>query len=134
MADVLLTAMVLHAGEPGATRVCGTALTPAAVSDAIRALDGADLHLEGPADATMAIAGGPCRFFVHATYDNDTFSVPVDAEVAGAGGEDLVVLTVSGRRSAFPAGSLLDAETAVAVALRWATEIALDASVDWRAG
>jgi hypothetical protein len=132
MSDVQLTAMVLRAGEPDATRVCGAALTSAAVSEAIRALDGADLHLEGPADATMAIAGGPCRFFVHATYDNDTFSVPVVAE--GAGDDDLVVLTVSGRRSAFPAHSLLDAETAVAVALHWATAIALDASVDWRAG
>jgi hypothetical protein len=134
MADVQLTAMVLRAGEPEATRMCGASLTRAAVCDAIRALDGADLHLEGPADATMVVGGGPCRFFVHATFDNDTFSVPVVRDARGDEDAGLVELVVAGRPTAFPAHSVLDAETTVAVALCWATAITLDASVEWRAG
>jgi hypothetical protein len=130
MAALPLTAMVLRAGGPNATRVSGASLTRAAVRDAVRGLVGGDLHLEGPADATMVVGGGPFAFFVHATFDNEAFAVPV---LARAGAEP-VVLTVAGRPAAFPAHSVLDAETTVAVALRWATAIELDASVDWRAG
>jgi hypothetical protein len=130
---VLLSAMVVRPGEPGARRVSGAALTDGAIADAVRGLRGADLHLEGPDDATMAIAGGPCRFFVHATFDNATFAVPVRREDAHAGA--LAEVTVSGRRSALPARSVLDADTAVAVALRWATAMQLDdARVDWSTG
>jgi hypothetical protein len=128
MAALPLTAMLLRAGGPDATRVCGASLTCDAVRDAVRGLAGGSLHLEGPGDATLVVGGGPTAFFVHATFDNESFAVPV---LAGAGAEP-VVLTVAGRPAAFPAHSVLDAETTVALALRWATTIALDASVEWR--
>jgi hypothetical protein len=128
MAVLPLTAMLLRAGGPDATRVSGASLTRAAVRDAVRGLAGGSLHLEGPADATLVVGGGPTAFFVHATFDNESFAVPVLAGVDAAP----VVLTVAGHPAAFPAHSVLDAETTVAIALRWATAIALDASLEWR--
>jgi hypothetical protein len=111
-------------------RVEGGALTVEAVAAAVTALDGEErneVYLESAGEATLVVAGGPELCFIYATFDNATFLVP---ETGREG--DPVELMAGGQVATFPTDSLVDKETAAAVATTWAQSGKLDVRVDWR--
>jgi hypothetical protein len=133
MAEPLhITALVVSTwsgGNVAAERVEGAALTLDGVAAAVRALDGDernDLSLESAGEATMVVAGGPELCFIYATFDSTTFLIP---ETGREGGP--VELMAGGQLGIFPADTLVDKETAAAVAATWARSGALDTRLGW---
>jgi hypothetical protein len=132
MAEQLhVTALVVARRSGGEERIEGAALTADAVAAAVRALDGEErdeVSLESAGEATLVVAGGPELCFIYATFDNQAFLVPESGREG-----DPVELMAGGQLGTFPAGKLVDRETAVAVATTWAHSGELDARLDWRA-
>ncbi|HEV7493391.1 hypothetical protein [Baekduia sp.] len=133
MAEPLhITALIVLTWSDGdvvAERVEGAGLTLDGVAAAVRALDGDernDLSLESAGEATMVVAGGPELCFIYATFDSRTFLIP---ETGREG--DPVELMAGGQLGIFPAGNLVDKETAAAVATIWARTGALDTRLGW---
>jgi Immunity protein Imm1 len=128
-----ITALVVSTwsgGDVHEERVEGDGLTVEAVVAAVTALDGRarnDVYLESAGEATLAAAGGPELCFIYATFDNMVFLVP---ETGREG--DPVELMAGGQVGIFPADSLVDRETAAAVAATWARTGELDPQIGWR--
>lgn len=134
MAEQLhITALVVSAwsdSEVHEERIEAEALSVGAVAAAVAALDGEernDVYLESAGEATLVVAGGPELCFIYATFDNTVFLVPE----TGCEG-DPVELTAGGQLGIFPPDSLVDRETAAAVAATWARTGELDTRVGWR--
>jgi hypothetical protein len=127
------TALVISTrigGDVRERRVEGEALTLDAVAAAVAALDGGqrnDLCLESAGAAAMVVAGGPELCFIYATFDAEAFVVPDSDREGGP-----VELLAGGQLGTFPAESLVDTATAVAIATTWARDGELDPRVRWR--
>jgi hypothetical protein len=100
------------------------------VEAAIKALDGSRhtlVTLEAEGETHMAVGGGPGRYFVYVTFDNEAFNYLVNPSKSNKG----ELLVVGGQEGIYAAKSCVDLSTTLKAAKGFAELGQMDKSVVW---
>jgi hypothetical protein len=100
------------------------------IEAAISALDGDDIHMAGPAPASMTVGGSEEGLFAQITLDGDYFHYLLGPNRS----DDLVPIVVGRQKIEMEQRKISDLESVLRAAKVFAEAGEIDEALDWEAG